>query len=109
VADQWGQVQLGIGRLRGFGAFALGNTFHEGEEIVVPLTIGVGAQVFAVDAIYNPNISPLPVHLREEGVALVLDGPNDVLTRPLPVRATQVGNPFVGAVAVQLVDAGYLC
>ena len=85
MAGQWGQVQLGIGRLRGFGAFALGNTFHEGEEIVVPLTVGVGAQVFAVGAIHNPNISPLPVHLREEGVALVLDGPNDGIERRLMV------------------------
>ena len=43
MAGQWGQVQLGIGRLRGFGAFALPTTGMM--EITLP-----GGALIRVDA-----------------------------------------------------------
>lgn len=82
--------------------------FGQRQEIIVPLTVRIGAEILAVRAIYDANIATVSSNPGVEGVGLGFDGIDDLLARPAPAGTAQVGDAFVGVVAGLLIDAGDL-
>ena len=86
----------------------LSPAFRQREEIVVPLSVGVGAQIFAVRPIHDADVAAIVADESVEGVGLGLDRIDDLLARPVPGRSAEVGDPLIGNVARLLVDARHL-
>jgi hypothetical protein len=83
-------------------------TFGECEQIVVPLTVSMGAEVLTVRPVHNPDISPNAVNHGEEGISTSIDGSDDLWGSPSPISTSEIRDAFVLTETVQLVDASNL-
>ena len=84
------------------------NAFWKRKQIVVPLAIGMGADIRAVSAVHDSYFGTLSAPNRIERVRLVLDRRNNLLPRPLPTVTSEVGNGLVGTLTIRLANTFHL-
>jgi hypothetical protein len=82
-------------------------TFWQGQQIVIPLAIGVCPQVSrtAVAWVHDADVGSFTSGDDEKRVRVSVDARNDLVARPLPAGTAKLRNVFVGAFAIGLIDA----
>ncbi len=87
------------------------HTFRQGEQIVVPLSVGISANVFAARPIHHADIGPDAANEGEKRIGPSFDRSDDLLSGPVPVFSTQMGDAVVGVLARLLADTtnAYIC
>src|SRR3546814_109188 len=83
-------------------------TFRKREQIVVPRPVGIGAEILTIGAVHDTDVAPVVPNVGVECIGLRFDRIDDLLARPMPGRAAEVGDPFIRVVARLLVDARHL-
>jgi hypothetical protein len=84
------------------------SAFREGQQIIIPLAIGMGAHILPIWTIYNANIRTPTPDKGEKGVCACVDGRNHLLSGPAPVSATQIRDALVWVVPRLLFDTSNL-
>jgi hypothetical protein len=78
------------------------------EQVVVPLPVGMRAEVLTVRPIHDCDIGTLSTHERVERVLASVDRVDDLLPCPPPRRPTEVGDAFMRILPRLLIDTRYL-
>jgi hypothetical protein len=77
------------------------------EQVIVPVSVGLGPHGVAVRAVDDPDVGALAVDEREKGVRAALDRIDHLLPCPFPRGAAEVRNPLMGVVSRLFFDARY--
>jgi hypothetical protein len=79
------------------------------QQIVSPVSVGVGSEVGPILAIHYSDISPLPIFFDIERISSIVNRLNGLFPRPFPAsaaRPTDVSNALMRVVARAFIYAG---
>jgi len=83
-------------------------TLRQGKQVVIPLPVRVGPQIWPVGPIYDTDGATVPADQRIERVHSLIYRIDHLLARPFPTIAAEMGNTLVGILARLRVYAGHL-
>src|SRR6266568_4220390 len=86
----------------------LESALRQRQEVVVPHAVRVGPYVRPGGSAYDPDVGAAPADEGIERIRSIVDRIDDLLTRPAPIRATEMCNALVGLGAWLLVNASHL-
>jgi hypothetical protein len=82
--------------------------FSQRQKIVIPLTIGMGSDVFAVLAVDDADIGSFTIHQRKERVRMLFNRLDYLLASPSPTGTAKMSDSLMGIVSWLFIDAGNL-